>query len=169
MTARQKAKAIIQQLLSGNLYVDCPSCEKRIPLKSTNLFYLDDFPPEAEETYKRKLEQIKEYKKELKAKRVSIPKVSEVGARAVNIGSILERLAPSMKSFQFDKNDCRSLFDPIDYVIFEGLNKGGKVKKIIFIDIKTGNSRLTPRQRNIRDLVEGKSVAWDTYGIGGEQ
>lgn len=37
---------------------------------------------------------------------------------------------------RFDKNDCRSLFDQIDYVIFEGVNKTGNVQRIIFTDIK---------------------------------
>ena len=37
---------------------------------------------------------------------------------------------------RFDKNDCRCLFDQIDYVIFEGVIKTGSVHRIIFTDIK---------------------------------
>ncbi len=68
-----------------------------------------------------------------------------------------------MKDFCFEKNDCRSLFDPIDYVIFEGLTQKGKVSKILFVDIKTGKASLSGRQKTIRNLVEDKKVTWDTY------
>lgn len=68
-----------------------------------------------------------------------------------------------MKGFCFEKNDCRSLFDPIDYVIFEGLTKKTSVSKILFVDIKTGKANLTGKQKEIRRLVQDKKVTWDTY------
>jgi predicted Holliday junction resolvase-like endonuclease len=48
-----------------------------------------------------------------------------------------------MRDFSFDRNDCRSLFDPIDYIIFEGLSKKNSVSKILFTEIKTGRLVLT--------------------------
>lgn len=73
---------------------------------------------------------------------------SEEGAKSTNIGFILERLAPTMKNFRFNHNDCRSLFDPIDYIIFEGLSTKGKVSKFFFVDIKTGDIQVkfTPKR-----------------------
>ncbi len=68
-----------------------------------------------------------------------------------------------MHDFPFDRNDCRSLFDPIDYVIFEGLSKRGVVSKVLFADIKTGRARLKRNQKEIKMLVENKKVDWDTY------
>jgi predicted Holliday junction resolvase-like endonuclease len=84
----------------------------------------------------------------------------------VNVGFILERLAPTMQGFRFDRNDCRSLFDPIDYVIFEGLSKKGAVSRIIFSDIKTGAAKLSKKQKDIKTLVEKKKIGWDTYKPG---
>ncbi len=37
---------------------------------------------------------------------------------------------------RFDKNDCRCLFDQVDYVFFELVIKTGSVHRIIFTDIK---------------------------------
>ena len=36
------------------------------------------------------------------------------------------------EGFKFNKNDGRSMLDPIDYVIFEGLSEKRKVDKIVF-------------------------------------
>jgi predicted Holliday junction resolvase-like endonuclease len=163
MNLAKDAKEIIRTLGENRFYAECPCCGEAVLLKDAGLFYLDDFSPQAEELYKQRMGEIKEGEKELRERRKSIPRISEAKTTAVNIGFILERIAPSMKEFRFDRNDCRSLFDPIDYVIFEGLSKRGSVSKILFADIKTGKAVLTKKQKEIRDLVEAKKVIWDTY------
>ena len=99
---------------------------------------------------------LKEREKNMKARPM-------LTALAVNIGFILERIAPSFDNFPFVNNDCRSIFDPIDYVIFEGLNKSGVVSKIIFTDIKTGNALLNNHQKEIQTLIQNKKVEFKTY------
>lgn len=163
MSLKDEARDIIRTLQTQGFFAECPCCEEPIPLKKAHLFYLDDFNSEALALYKQQIQDLKERAKELKEQRKSISEKSEVGAKAVNIGFILERLAPTLHDFRFDRNDCRSLFDPIDYVIFEGLSKKGVVSKILFADIKTGGARLKDNQKEIRSLVERKRVDWDTY------
>lgn len=135
-------------------------------MKDAGLFYLDDFSPEAEKLYQLKVAECKLREKQLREKRKKISLKSEISTKAINIGFILERIAPSMKDFRFDHNDCRSLFDPIDYLIFEGLNKKSSVSKILFVEIKTGKANLTKKEKEIRNLVEHKQVVWDTYKKG---
>ncbi len=163
MGFEKDASEIIRMLEANGLYAECPCCGKPIVLGKAGLFYLDDFTPQAEQLYKQRLQSLEERRKQICAQRKKISQTSEAGARAINIGFILERLAPSMKEFHFEHNDCRGLFDPIDYIIFEGLSRKGKVSKIVFVDIKTGEGRLTPKQRAIRLLVESQQVAFDTY------
>src|SRR3990172_1609302 len=132
----KEAKEIIQTLESGDVYIQCPCCAIPIKAKDAGLFYLDDLTPDAQKLYEQQQKETKEREKSLKEIRKAISRKSAVGAKAVNIGFILERLAPAMSGFRFERNDCRSLFDPIDYVIFEGLSKKGAVSRIIFSDIK---------------------------------
>jgi len=159
----REAKEVIRSLESGRFYVECPCCGKAILLRDAGLFYLDDFSPEAEELYKEKLSELKDRQKELREMLKAIPQISKIKTKAVNIGFMLERIAPCMEGFCFERNDCRSLFDPIDYLIFEGLSKKGSVSKILFVDIKTGGATLSKKQREIRGLIEHKKVSWDTY------
>jgi len=163
MNLKKEAREIIRILESGGFYAECPCCGEPILLKNAGLFYLDDFSPTALDLYKQLKFEVKIRKKGLKDRRKSISVKSEVGSKAVNIGFILERLAPTMPAFRFDHNDCRSIFDPIDYVIFEGLSKKGSVSRIVFTDIKTGVAKLMKNQKEIRDLVNNKKVEWDTY------
>jgi predicted Holliday junction resolvase-like endonuclease len=160
---KKEGNKLIDSLNEGNFYAECPCCRESFALEDTGLFYLDDFSPQAEERYNEKICELKDRRIKLKEKKQKISTTSKVGAKAVNIGKILERLAPCLTTFPFERNDCRSLFDPIDYIIFEGLEKDGKVKKIIFTDIKTGRAKLTGKQPEIKNLVENKHVLWETY------
>jgi len=165
MGLAKKAEEIIRMLEDKRFYAECPCCSKHILLKNAGLFYYDDFTPEAERLYQQLTEELKERKKEYRKRFKTIKQSSQTSAKSVNIGLVLERIAPCFKTFPFDKNDCRSLFDPIDYVVFEGLSKKGSVDRIVFVDIKTGKSRLTGKQPEIRNLVERKRVLWDTYQL----
>jgi predicted Holliday junction resolvase-like endonuclease len=162
MNLTKEAKEIIRTLEDNNFYVECPCCGGQILLKNAGLFYLDHFSPEAEELYQKKVAECKLREKELREKRKKISEKSEISTTAINIGFISERIAPLLEDFSFERNDCRSLFDPIDYVIFEGLSKKNSVSKILFTEIKTGKARLNPHEKEIRNLVERNQVTWDT-------
>ena len=154
---------IIQALRAGNFYAECPNTGEDVLLKKAILFDNDNFPDEAIEIYQQQLAAIRETKNRLKKIREIGTTKSESGAQHVNIGKILERLAPTLGSFRFNHNDCRSLFDPIDYVIFDGLSKNGTIDKIFFVDIKTGNKKLERRQKEIKNLILNKKVSFRKY------
>jgi predicted Holliday junction resolvase-like endonuclease len=163
MNKKSKAKDIIQVLEKQGFYAGCPACEETIKLKDCELFYLEEFGDGAREVYERLQREQRERAAELAVRRKEISASSEIGAQAVNMGLILERLAPCMGTFRFDRNDCRSLFDPIDYLIFEGLSEKEAVSRILFMEIKTGGSPLKPMQRQIRSLVRSKKVSMSVY------
>lgn len=164
MNTKTIAKQVIKTLEDEGFYAVCPCCDEPVLLSHCGLFYLDEFTEEANERYEQYLNELREEKVELKERTAKISKTSEVQARATNIGFILERLAPALDTFRFDRNDCRSIFDPIDYIIFEGLSQKGRVSKILFADVKTGKAPLSPKQKHIRSLVQAKKIQFDTYG-----
>jgi len=159
----KKAKEIITLLEGNRFFAECPCCNEQFLLKDAGLFYFNNFTDEAKDLHQQYLEELKEYETSIKELRKKITKTSKIGSKAVNVGLVLERIAPSMKTFPFNNKDCRSLFDPIDYIVFNGLSGKGSVDKIIFMDIKTGRSGLKGKQKKIKSLVENKKVTWDTY------
>lgn len=160
---KAEAKQIIETLSQNRFRAECPCCGDPIDLSKAGLFFLDDFSEAAEQVYDARRADLTERKAELSERRRKLASVSEKLAASVNIGCVLERLAPSMPSFPYNRNDCRSLFEPIDYVIFHGLTAAGAVDRIVFADVKTGSARLSLRQKAIRGLVESGDVEWSTY------
>jgi predicted Holliday junction resolvase-like endonuclease len=154
---------LIEFLQNNNFKADCSQCGTPSHLKDAVLFPIDEFTPES----KAKMAEIKDA---LKERKLSLQQLTakkkqkiETTTQSVNMGFILERLAPVLEQFRFNKNDCRSLFDPIDYVIFDGLHKKGKVEKIFFIDIKSGAAKLKKNQKAIKTKVEEKKVEFKLY------
>lgn len=160
---KTKHQEIIDALVKENFFADCPNCGEEIHLRKAGLFENNNFTDEALELYQQKLAEIKKRKEVLNKIRDIGTSKSEIGAKSTNIGFILERLAPTMKSFRFNHNDCRSLFDPIDYIIFEGLSDKGQVDKIFFVDIKTGAARLSKKQKEIKTVINDKKVNFKKY------
>mgnify|MGYP001195124209 CR=1 FL=1 len=163
MNKDRSAGQIINTITKGGLKALCPCCNQPIDLKDAGLFYLDDFTDDAKNRYKAYQDELKQRRKQLKIDEAKIQSRSRIAAESTNIGKILERLAPALDMFQFSKNDCRAIFDPIDYVIFEGLSEKDRVERILFTEIKSGAARLTPKQKKIKELVENKKVTFDTY------
>lgn len=66
-------------------------------------------------------------------------------------GQIAEKLAPFTDHFPYNPQDAQFLGNPIDYVVFEK-------EKISIVEIKSGRSRLTKKQRDIKTLIEKGKV-----------
>ena len=81
-------------------------------------------------------------------------------SRATISGQVHEQLLPYLPDFPFDPKDVRFLGSPVDLLVFDGLN-AGKLERIVFIEIKTGNAHLNTRERQVRDMVLARGVSWE--------
>jgi predicted Holliday junction resolvase-like endonuclease len=81
-------------------------------------------------------------------------------SRAGQLGKTLEKVVPMFPGFGHHPYDVRPVFDPIDFVIFDGYYKGS-VTDICFVEFKTGRSRITPVQASIRAAIDSKRVHFE--------
>jgi len=82
-------------------------------------------------------------------------------------GQLLEKWTPFLShpdiDEEWDHKDWSFLGQPIDYVVFnwyqdkaQNLEEG----QIVMLDVKSGKSSLTTKQRRIRDLVKAGKLEW---------
>ena len=102
----------------------------------------------------------------LKGQIPSIRRDASQRSRAVTRGQVAEQLFPYLPEFSYDPRDARFLGSPIDFVVFDGL-EAGEVKSVIFVEVKTGASTLTTRERRVRDAVKAGNVRWEELRHGG--
>jgi predicted Holliday junction resolvase-like endonuclease len=85
-------------------------------------------------------------------------------SRAVLKGKIGEQMAPLLAAFPFEPADARFIGAPVDYVVFDGYSRNNPTE-VVLLDIKTGNARLSSKERRIAELVKAKRVRWMTIRI----
>jgi predicted Holliday junction resolvase-like endonuclease len=78
---------------------------------------------------------------------------------AVTAGKVHEQLVPYLPEFGFNPKDARFLGSPVDLVVFDGL-AAGDVKRVVFLEVKTGGAPLTTRERQVRDVIDAREVVW---------
>lgn len=144
---------------SRRLYGTCPHCQSEFRMRDARLFSVTE--PLSQSVLQKVQDlraAIRERRRGLRVLRDRATTIAQRTAHAVNLGKILEKIAPSFPGFAFDPRDCRALFEPIDYLVFQGLGKTERVDAIYFVDVKSGRARLTPREQNISDVVDRKGV-----------
>lgn len=87
-------------------------------------------------------------------------------SQAVIMGKITEHLIPYFPDFKYNPKDVRFLGTSVDFVVFDGLSDGGVMKKVVFLEVKTGKtSNLSSRERQVRDCIEGKNVGYEMIRV----
>ena len=80
-------------------------------------------------------------------------------SQAVTVGKVHEQVVPYLPEFRYNPKDARFLGTPVDLVVFDGL-ADGQLRRIVFLEVKTGASDLSNRERQVRDVVEAREVEW---------
>ena len=163
---------LLTSLQKSGLVAQCPRCQNEFQLSKAGLFDGTQlFPVKAEEKKLSMLaeldvlkEQIKEREADLKKILKEGPKRSERSAVSSNLGTIMQNLLPYNK--EFNKNipmtDSRFLSQQLDIIVFHGASQND-VKRISFMDAKTGKTGLEPNQKQIREIVKNGKVKSELY------
>lgn len=80
-------------------------------------------------------------------------------SKSVIAGRVAENVAPFLPSFPFNPKDARFLGNPVDFIVFHGLDSGD-LEEIVFLEMKSQGARVTSRQKQIRDAIYGGRVSW---------
>ncbi|HMV35211.1 MAG TPA: Holliday junction resolvase-like protein [Turneriella sp.] len=85
-------------------------------------------------------------------------------SRQVIGGSFSEQLAPYLPDFPFDPTEARFIGKPVDFVVFRGL-AAGAVEELVFVEVKSGKSRLNRNESSIRHAVAAGRVSFFEYRV----
>ncbi len=153
---------LIKSLKCSELYAEC-SCGEEFKLSDAILFDgTKSFPNEALGSQTELDAALQTRNEELAKKMKLATEGAERTTKAVNIGKNLERALPTMKDFKWVVPDSKFLGDPIDLLVFNGLSNG-KVSSLSFVEVKSGNAKLNPRQKSIRDAIEEHKVSYKVF------
>jgi len=110
-------------------------------------------------------------KNEEKAQEIKKQKGRAASAHTTK-GQILEKWCPFIEHPEIDPDweakNWTFMGQPIDYIIFDWRNDKTinlADGKVVMLDVKSGKSQLTTKQRRIRDLIQAGKVEWRTIRL----
>lgn len=133
----------------------CPSCRELFRLSEVELFYIPD----------RKEDFLGELRKKESAleERVDDERRDALKrSRASLMGSLYETVRPFLPGFKHHPGDLRSIWDPVDFISFNGLASSRFVESITFVEVKAGRPSLSVVERSIQRAVEEGKVSFET-------
>lgn len=81
------------------------------------------------------------------------------------VGTTVEQMVPFVKEMPYDPSDMRILSGgPVDYVVFDGLCEG-KVRELVFLDVKTGKARTNEAQKQVQACADLGRVRFAVFEI----
>ena len=85
-------------------------------------------------------------------------------SRAVLAGQFSEQIAPYLPDFGHKPTEARFIGKPIDFIVFKGMDEKN-IEEVAFVEVKSGESKLSPVQKSLKSAIEGKKVSWHEYKV----
>ena len=86
-------------------------------------------------------------------------------SKAVINGQVAEQIAPFLPEFPANPSDARFIGKPVDFIVFSGLSENEKIDEILFVEVKTGKSLLSEREKEVKKAIEKGNVRYVEYRI----
>ncbi len=83
-------------------------------------------------------------------------------SQSVILGSVYEKILPFLPGFPYSPKDMVFIGKGFDYLVLDGLSSGD-LKRVVFLEVKTGTSKLNSNERQVRSVVESRKVAFEEY------
>lgn len=87
------------------------------------------------------------------------------GSKSAITGEIYEKILPALPNFPYAPKDMVFVGKGIDYIIFDGISEGS-IQEVIFLELKSGKSRLNHNEREIKRALDEKRVRYAEIRIG---
>lgn len=146
------------------IYGFCPCCGGVFRLSEAELFTKGAPPRTAFDRVADELEKVARRAENFDEQEAAL-RSAAVRAGQRQATRKLKAIAPFFSGRGVDPQDVKVLFDPVEYVVFRGLNADCGVKAIEFVDRAPDSTRREQVQESLRKVIAKGAVEWGTYRI----
>lgn len=148
-----------------NIFGICPSCGEIFRLSDIKISYRRRFPADWHDKLLAEEERISDKEDELEERLAEIREKATEHARKVLLPRLLRKVDPLFTKLGYFPQDVKAIFDPIDFVVFDGMNRTEKVKRIVFMDHETEDMGQRAIQKSIERTIDKEKYGWETIRI----
>lgn len=137
----------------------CPECNNISRLSDLHLRSKSKAPLTWLDTYEEKLQRADQKEMEFKEEESNIRKEAKEHGRAQVPELVRKTMDPKMMKLEYDPYDIKAVFHPIDFAIFDGMNKN-EMKNVVLLSKFTKNVQLDSLHKEIAKAIENKAYDW---------
>ena len=142
----------------------CPKCKRISRFGELRIILTEKFPNTWRDDYDKKLTSFQAKEDEFSSKESAIRKEAIEKARKQLPKLIRQSLSDQITSLKFNPYDIKPILYPIDYVIYDGMEKGS-IDNVIFLHNKNKNSKMRELHKSIHATVEKEEYDWKVARI----
>lgn len=139
----------------------CPDCGEVHRLSNLSLAKKGKHEPDWLDEIEGKQLKVVEALEEMEAKKKALQAEARNRAEMEQLPKLLEHAAPAFVGAKIDPRDVRVLFDPVEFIVFEGMNTKDGVQGVSLLHLGRKGLLL----RSIAQAIEGKNLGWSTLHV----
>lgn len=139
----------------------CPCCNKLTRISDLKLKVAEPEPKTWLDEYEAKDLELARMEEAFEEEQENLRKEAKEKGRETVEKALYEAICPSLKKLELDLFDVRPIFYPIDFVVFEGMNREGTVRDIRLLTREHDYPSIKPIQDQIKNAVIQKKYKWE--------
>ena len=142
----------------------CPKCRNISRFSDLRIISTKKTPETWLDVFDKKLANLQTKEDDFSSKEAAIRKEAAEKARKQLPKLIRQSLSDQITSLKFNPYDIKPILYPIDYVIYDGMEKGS-IDNVIFLHNKNKNSKMRELHKSIHTTVEKEEYDWKVARI----
>jgi len=146
------------------ILVVCPCCGQFHRLSELNIksakpvkTWLDD--------YKKRERFLDKQIENFESSEGDVRKTKVKKGRSAAQRAYLRVIDPKLKKYARNPHDLKTIYDPIDYVVFKGMNDEKKIEDVLFLAKSARNPELNKIRAQVKKAIKQKSYQWKVARI----
>ncbi len=145
----------------------CPKCRNISRFSDLRIISTKKTPQTWLDGFEKKLTDFQAKEDDFLSKEDAIRKEAAEKARKQLPILIKKSLSDQISSLKFNPYDIKPILYPIDYVIYDGMEKGA-IDNVIFLHNKNKNAKMNELHKSIHTTVENEEYDWKVARISRE-
>ena len=142
----------------------CPKCRNISRFSDLRIISTKKTPQTWLDGFEKKLTDFQAKEEDFSSKEAAIRKEAAEKARKQLPILIKKSLSDQIASLKFNPYDIKPILYPIDYVIYDGMEKGA-IDNVIFLHNKNKNAKMNELHKSIHTTVENEDYDWKVARI----
>lgn len=138
----------------------CPKCGKIVRLSDLKLKLKTETPDTWLDTYEREELALSRKENEWKVEFEKLKEATKAKARRQSEVLYNKMISPGFRKLKLDPIDVYPVLNPVDFVVFQDMNKKKEITDLMFLSKKVENQTITALRTQVQKAITDKNYDW---------